>query len=460
MQEQSATATSPVWNFKSRPDLRPPRLTVPVREAGLSPGYIFVSPKLGDGQEGALIMTSSARPVLFIPKSSKVMDFKRQVYQGKPVLTFWMGQFIPGYGFGAYTILDESYQTIATVEAANGYKADLHELTITEQGTALIAIYHEVPHYDLSPFGGPADHTVLEAIVQEIDIATGELLVEWHSLPQIRPDESYSPMPQSASDPPYDYFHINSLEVMGNGDLLVSGRNTSALYSINRQTGALNWRLGGKKSRFKMGTGTQTAYQHDARWHPGDIISVFDNGGAPFVHAQSRGVVMKLDMIAKTTTLVKEYIHPDNLRSAHQGNMQMRSNGNVVIGWGALGVISEFAQDGRLLYDARYPGTYESYRAFRFPWSPTPIGRPAIAVNFPSTSSARVYTSWNGATKVRTWRVLAGLSSTTLEAVGTAPCQLFETSMLVNTSRSYIAVEALDKNGRLLARSRVVQRPR
>lgn len=461
MDELASAASSSVWNFKSRPDLKPPRLTVPVRQTGLDAGFIFLSPKFGGGQEGAMIMTNTANPVLFIPKPSKVMDFKKQMYKGRPVLVYWTGEFLPGYGFGAYTILDQSYRTIATVEAGNGYKADLHELIITAQNTAIVAIYNKVPNYDLSPYGGPSGATVIEGIVQEIDIATGNVLFEWHSLPQVKPNESYIPMPKSSTDPPYDYFHINSMEVMGNGDLLVSARNTSAMYSISRATGAVKWRLGGKRSTFKMGTGTRTAYQHDARWYAGDIISVFDNAGAPFasLSTQSRGVVMKLDMTAKTATLVKQYVHPDKLRSPHQGNMQMLPNGNVLIGWGGLGVISEFSQSGALLYDARYPGTYESYRAFRAPWFGAPIGRPAIGVEFPSTSSARVYASWNGCTKVRTWRVLAGLSSTTLQAVGTGSFRYFETAMLVSTNKPYIAVEALGKYGNVLGRSRVVKRP-
>jgi hypothetical protein len=81
----------------------------------------------------------------------------------------------------------------------------------------------------------------------------------------------------------------------GEGNLLLSGRNTHALYQINRKSGAVNWRLNGKKSDFAMGPGTGFAYQHDARRQPDGTITVFDNSGAPQVGPYSRAITLAVD---------------------------------------------------------------------------------------------------------------------------------------------------------------------
>ena len=455
----SPARSESVRAFRSRPNLSPPAVEVTTRAHDTASGYVFVAPKKGPGQDGPMIVDGRGDLVWFRPvqsKGARATDFKVQRYQGEPVLTWWEGKVVQAHGVGEYVIFDSFYRELTRLRAGNGYRGDLHELLITPQDTALLTAYDPVS-WDLSSVGGPEDGVVLDGIAQEVDIETGEVLFEWHSLDHVALEETYAELPKN-SRRPFDYFHVNSIDVDHDDNLLISARNTSGVYKIDRQSGEVIWRLGGKKSDFEMGPGTRTAYQHDARWYSGNLISVLDNGGSPFVHPQSRGVLMKLDTAAKTATLVKQYVHPDKLRAATQANMQILSNGNVVIGWGSLGAISEFSKDGRLLYDARYPGTYESYRDFRFTWTGTGTGRPAIAVEFGS-SQHRVYASWNGSTRVRTWRVLAGSSSTNLTPVGTAPFRFFETSMLVSTSKSYVAVEALDKDGRVLGRSRVVQRP-
>ena len=137
-------------------------------------------------------------------------------------------------------------------------------------------------------------------------------------------------------------------------------------------------------------------------------------------------------------TLVREYTHPDKMLAATQGNMQVLPNGNVFVGWGSEPSFSEFGPDGELLFDAAFPTEVESYRAFRFPWKGQPDDGPAVAAESGADDRVTIYASWNGATEVDTWQVLAGGSPDELEPVGSAPRKGFETVVTVDTSEPYV----------------------
>ena len=298
---------------------------------------------------------------------------------------------------------------------------------------------------DLIPEGGPVDRDVLDGIVQELDIETGEVLFEWHSLEHVGLDESYTKH--------FDYFHINSIDVYDEDHLLISSRSTCTVYKVGRKTGEVVWRLGGKKSDFEMGPGTRTTFQHDARRQTDGTITIFDNGNINRVE-QSRAIVVEIDEDAMSASLVQEYTHPDKLLSATQGNVQVLPNGNVFVGWGSAPVFSEFDHDGRLLFSAAYPTEGESYRAFRFPWSGQPIDDPAIAAELGADDEVTIYASWNGATEVTTWQVLAGSAPDQLEPLASAPSQGFETVITVHTTEPYLGLKAVNGSGRVLGTTR------
>jgi hypothetical protein len=282
-----------------------------------------------------MILDNSAQPVWFRPlqrEERDVMDFKVQTYRGEPVLTFWEGVHT-GYGLGEYVILDRSYREVRRVRAGNGYRGDHHEFLITPQNSALLTIYNPV-RMDLSPVGGPKEGVVLDGIVQEVDIESGgEVLLEWHSLEHVGLEESYY-RPSKDQKSPFDYFHINSIEVDDDSNLLVSARRTSTVYKIDRNSGEVIWRLGSKNSDFEMGPSTRTAWQHDARRQPDGTITIFDNGDIK-KEELSYGLVLELDEEKMNASLVRNYPHPDRLLAGTQGNMQVLPNGNVFIGWGS-----------------------------------------------------------------------------------------------------------------------------
>src|ERR671917_221004 len=385
-----------VWAFRSRPDLSPPVLEVTTQAHNTAPGYIFVAPEgKGDaGQGGSMILDDSGQVVWFRPPQGT----RRRAMDLK-VQTYREKPVLTCVETpGEYVIFDGSYREIARFRAGNGYLGDHHEFLISPQDTALITIYNPVP-WDLSPLGGPKDGRVWEGIVQELDIESGEVI----------------------------------------------------------------WRLGGKKSDFEMGPGTRFAYQHDARRQPDGTLTIFDNGTTVFDNdipkaiEESRAIVVELEEEEMRASLVREYTHPHKQYADAAGNMQVLANGNVFVGWGRALVISEFSSDGELLFDARLPPQNRSYRAFRFRWSAHPSDQPAAVAERASEDEVRVYASWNGATEVSTWEVLAGPRPGQLESVGSAPRDGFETAMLVQTTEPYVGVQAKSRSGRVLGASKPVK---
>ena len=454
LRRSSPASPKNVLDFRSRPDLSPAAAEVTTQAHDTAPGYIFIALKEGAGEHGPMIFDDRGQLVWY-SKYRSARDFKMQYYQGRPVLTWWEGRVPHGHGVGEYVIFDSSYREIARVRAGNGYSGDLHEFLITPQDTALLTAYVRA-RTDLSPIGGPKDGAVWAGVAQEVDIESGAVLFEWHSLEHVSIDESYFKLPKNPKLP-FDYFHINSIAVDHDDNLLVCARNTWAVYKVERDSGEVLWRLGGKKSDFEMGPGTRTAWQHDARRQPDGTITIFDNGAHPKVHDQSRGIVIELDEEKMSATLLREYTSPQQLLATSQGNLQVLPHGNIFIGWGSAPFISEFSHDGKLLFNAHFPPECESYRAFRFPWKGHPTDAPALVAESGPDDKVTLYASWNGATEVVGWEVLAGPRPGQLETVESFPRDGFETAMLVQTSEPYVAVRAKDQLGRVLGASAAVE---
>jgi hypothetical protein len=442
-----APPAPPKWH--TRPDLRIPSLTVAHIEEGVSTDPIFIAPYNAPyGQAGAVIVGNDGQPIWENPLAGKVTtNFRVQRFRGDPVLTWWEGSIELGHGVGEYVIADSSYRPVRRVQAARGLRGDLHEFVITPRNTALLTSY-VVRSADLSTVGGSRKGTIQDAIFQELDLTTGEVLLEWHSLDRIPLDESYAPV---SAD--WDFFHINSVDLDGDGNLLISSRSTHTIYKLNR-SGEIIWRLGGKSSDFRMTAGSNFAWQHDARRQSGGTITIFDNGATPAVEKLSRGLILDVDEQAMTATLLRQYTHPKIL-SGSQGSTQLLGNGNVFIGWGEAPHVSEFDHSGRMLFDAVLGKQYQSYRAFRLPWTGLPAEAPAIAVTR-NGNDTTVYASWNGATGVHAWQLLAGDQTGNLLPVSNTRSWGFESALHTTATGPHFAVQALDDTGSPLGRSGTV----
>ena len=328
---------------------------------------------------------------------------------------------------------------------------------------------------------------VLEGAFQEVDIKTGKVLFEWHSIGHFALVESYYHLPRNPGGT-YDYFHINTIEIDRDGNYLVSARNTHTIYKINHVTGDVIWRLGGKRSDFELGKGVlgeelrrhlldedpngaatrQADVPRRLVSHPElqhlrlaavDDVDRFGHhrafdAAAPKLRRQSRGIVLRVDERRKTATLLHTYVHRPPITAVDQGNMQKLPNGNYLIGWGHEPYVTEFGPQGKALLDLRFARRgADSYRAYRFPWIGRPHKKPAIAVE-----GNTLYASWNGATEVKSWQLLGGAEKDKLRPLLAVPKDGFETAIALPMTAAWVAVRALDRLGRSMARSAAVGR--
>jgi hypothetical protein len=443
-------------HFRSRPDLLPPSIAVSSNSAPASEGDIFVAPQFGPSQNGPMILDPSGRLVWFQPypvaRNTLITDFRVQSLHGQPVLTWWQGYTNHGTGVGEGVIFDSNYRRIAVVNAGNGLQMDLHEFLITPQGQAYVIA--------VSPVSLPSvpHKPVFDSVVQEIDLQTGLVMFEWHALDHVALGDSQ--FTQTSPGQVFDPYHANSVGVDRDGNLIVSLRDTSAVYKINRSTGNVIWTLGGKRSSFKMGSGTTTAFQHNAIVQPDGTLTIFDDGaGPPTVHTYSRGIRVALDTRRMTATLAREYDHSPQISSDFEGGVQDLGDGDVFLGWGQQPYFSESDSSGRQIFDAQFVAPTGSYRAYRFQWSAQPPTTPALAAASASNGTSELYASWNGATDVAAWRVLAGSASGALTPIGRTTASGFETAGAAGTEAPYLAVQALGSAGNVLATSGTLTAP-
>ncbi|HEY4411693.1 MAG TPA: arylsulfotransferase family protein [Gaiellaceae bacterium] len=390
-------------------------MTLLHRAGSPAPGHLFLAPSSGPGQHGPLIVDDALQPVWFHPTGLPAMNFRAQTLHGEPVLTWWQALPGGGLGRGVHVIADASYREIARFPAGHGMPSDLHELLLTDRGTALVTSLEVRLRGTGLALGG---------VVQELEVPSARVLFEWRSLDHVAVGESYAPVGY-----PWDYFHVNAIDVDADGNLLVSARNTWAVYKVNRRTGAVVWRLGGKRSDFALGNGARFAWQHDARSHNGgQAVSVFDNGVS-----RSRGLVLALDTKRMRASGLHEYVHAPSLHAHKLGSAQLLGNGDVLVGWGTDPHFTEYTAGGGVVMDATLPHGGENYRTLRFPWRGRPRDHP-VAVRRGSI----VYASWNGATEVAAWKIEPGGAA--------VPRTGFETALPAQAG----TVVALDARGRAL----------
>jgi hypothetical protein len=443
--------------YRSRPDIAAPIVEIETLAGVATPGHIFLTPSNGAGSDGPMIVDETGQLVWMRPGTGKAAtNLRVGTLRGATVLTWWEGANNAGIGTGEHVIVDTAYREIGRIRAGGGRTADLHELLFTNHNTAFILADAAVKNPASTGGSAAPSVPIMDCAVQEVDLASGNVQFEWHSVDHVGADETVVP-PPTTPNAIHDYFHANSLEVDTDGNLIVSARNTSTIYKVDRGSGRILWRLGGHRSDFAMGPGSTFGLQHDARRQADGTLTVFDDANDP---GPSRGIALRLDESAMTATLVREFRQPQGRYATSQGNMQVLPSGSVFIGWGSVPRFSEFTADGRLVLDAGFTAT-QSYRDLRFPWSAQPAEPPALAVDR-SADGLVVFASWNGATDVASWEVLLGPAPASLARATVTPRTGFETIIRVPSvpvGTGAVAVRALDVAGMPMATSKAIAVP-
>jgi hypothetical protein len=480
-----AAGTGSAWQFETQPKLQPPQLNVTTAKAGLGSGLIFTAPfKNADvaspevGQPGALLMDTRGNPVWFqpAPNGTDDEDFQPQTLQGKPVLTLWQGVIAldnsankaglpegtaePG---AKYEILNQHYRLIKTIRAQGGWTADFHEFTITPQGDALYLVVRTVKA-NLTAEGGAANGEYEDNGIQEVDLKTGKVVFTWDIAQNVPLSQSAVAAPTSGI---WDPYHLNSVSAAAGGSLLVSARNAWSLYDIfPTATGStIDWTLdakpGATDSSYTLGPGVAFSWQHDAQMLPNGDVTLFDDhccGNQKLTKPlpSARGEVLSLNASTKTASVVHSYYHSPALLVSSQGSLQTLSNGNVFLDWGEAPVFSAYTAAGKLIYGADLPAADSTYRAYLKPWVGLPLTRPSIKVTTRG-SATTVYVSWNGATQVTHWELLAG-TGTRLKKLGTVTKAGFETAIHLNNAGTLnFQITAIGARGKPLRSSAIVR---
>lgn len=440
----SQATLSPSNQYRTAPaDL--PRFEVTRGVGSPAPGYIFISYfdyfMVGRNKAYLLILDNNGEPVYYnpLPGIPVAMDFKKQP-NGQ--LTYYVT--LPAHL--RFYALDNSYQQVATYEAGNGYTTDLHDLQILDNDHVLLLVY-QWRVVDMSAYGGSPTAQVIDCIVQELD-EDKNVVFEWNSADHIDITDTNQPL----DDDIIRYIHCNSVEQDFDGNLLLSNRNLDEITKIDRFSGQIIWRLGGKQSDFQFIDGVSFSVQHDARRLPNGNISLFDNGNS---HSppRSRGAEYELNEENMTAKLVREYRTTPDTWALAMGSMQKLQNGNVFIGWGRSSkpMLTEFTEGGETVVQINALEGTGSYRAFRFPWQGFPSWPPALLTDV-DDDMVHLYFSWNGSTEVTAYQVYGGRDRDNLSHLATVTRDGFETTFSFKTPLPGLwqfQVKPLDKGGTL-----------
>ncbi|KAL7822045.1 ASST domain-containing protein [Trichoderma gracile] len=481
----TSQANFPSQTFRSSP------ITAPIflinhldADRASNASHIFLGTVYGTQKAGPMIFDAHDLSLVYADQQyENTYASNAFLVNGTRYLAFWEGGHTRGHANGNCLFFDEAYNLRYNVSAQglNDAMADMHELTVTDAGTVIFSTYFNIP-YDCRPVGGTEDALLMDSGFQEIDLATGELVFDWHASKYFAIDQSYA-----------EYTDAYGTQ---EGDYLVSARHLSVLTLIDHKTGQPLWVLGGKQNQFtdlSGGSATNFSWQHDARIVPSSSsstqlpvtdgqethITLFDNHGEESgfcpspTQCSTRALRIAINPVAHTARLVSQFFHPEGVNSGAMGGYQSLSNGNIMTAWGYNPSFVEYAPDGTPVLDVQrgpiggeeaVPDMF-AYRVHKGDWKGQPSWPPSIAVDAPNnnTYNATIYVSWNGATEVSSWAIFASNDHKTInnhtnlliqsprsgfETIITLPST--STSTNTNTTRRYVAAAAVSSSGDVL----------
>jgi len=337
-----------------------------------TPGYLFLSNMtLGSGAPNSpyvMILDNNGQPVFYRRTPSECTDFKMQP---NGLITY------EDSNLGCFLALDSTYAVVDTFRCGNGYATNWHELRLLPDGHALLlGDDPQIVRMDTIVPNGSPSALVMGIVIQELDRAK-EVVFQWRTFDHFKiTDATHEDLTSSL----IDCVHANAIEPDTGGTLMLSSRHMDEITKIDRQTGEIIWRWGGKNNQFTFVNDTlHFLHQHAIRRLASGNVTLFDNGDFRYP-ILSRGVEYALDEQAKRATLVWQYRKTPDVYASAMGYVQRLPGGNSIIGWGATNpTLTEVTPDGHIALELAFPTGVYSYRAFRFPWRPVATGVKAAA---------------------------------------------------------------------------------
>jgi hypothetical protein len=489
--ESRAVASPSIWPSQTfvTEDFTAPNMTI-IRSGDTVPGYLFLTPAGNGTTSQAPILISDSNELIWSgPAGGWVYNgFRVQDVHNEPHLSYWKGNSSAtfGHGYGSVHVLNSSYHEVYNIcpsateldlvtpgHVSYACYLDMHEASITNQDTLLATAYN-VTQADLTSVGGPKNGWIFDSLFFEIDLATGKVLFRWRSLdhlPKIPLNQSQYPLVLATGTfgttqiLPWDYFHINSVQALPDG-YLVNSRHLFSTYKISKN-GSIDWHLSGSQdipSDFTLPPSAYFSWQHDPRIYNATKTSLTityfnnDNSEAPGQNGtnSSTGLNLSLDLASHSVTLLRKFTVPHApIFADSQGSYQPLPNGHALLGYGQVAKTREFNASGNLVYEAQYGystaiSQVASYRSYRQTWSAQPATAPKLVAKCSdgttgmTSSTTKVYLSWNGATTYDSWNIFAGNSTTDLSAVASIPKTGFETEYVLEGQWKYVLAEAKD----------------
>lgn len=413
-------------------------------------GLIFIDNRGGSFGKGSpynIIFNNAGEPIWYLRTSDERRDFKVQ-RNGWITMMIRGGYGGSGWGFIA---LDQNYEYIRTFRTSEGYTTDEHELLVLEDGGYMIIGRRDL-EMDMSQYvaGGQTNATVRETCLQEFT-ANDEPVLLWPAFDYFDILELNHPEARLTSGN-IRFPHMNAIDIDDDGHIILSSRHINEVTKINRQTGEIIWRLGGKYSDFTFFNDPLNGFsgQHAVRALGNNRYTLFDNGNNhnPLV---SRAVEYELDILNGTATLVWEYRNPPNTSYSHyMGNAQRLPNDNTLINWaiGSRPKLTEVRPNGEVAFEMNFADGYECYRVHRCLWNGI-SSKPSLIVESDPTKVTLIFNKF-GDPDIGYYNIYGGISPSLTTVFDTSKSTIKHLTNLENEKYYYFRVRAVNKNGSLI----------
>ncbi|KAM3478307.1 hypothetical protein MY8738_006041 [Beauveria namnaoensis] len=432
--------------------------------------------------EGPAIFRSNGDLVWTQDGWGRTRDLKVQSVGDRSYMTFWHDESSRHAGGGSYVLLDQSYEMVKELRPVGEISSRPVELKLTDDGTAIMVMHNATQVHN--PLGSLQNGWINDAIIQEIDMTSNELVFEWRASHHFNVTMSQAATENQGQTPEtaFDFFHATGIDLDHKGDYVISSRNMCNAVALRRGHGNVLWVLGGRLNSFEDASEGEAAAMISSQgiqWYGDSTLLLLDSGHMPDIEGwpgrRSNARTIHVNTTTNTAALLRMYSTPAAETSRHsKGTVQRLRNGNVFVGWGddnpLAATYTEYSEDGRVLCAAHFREASVASAKFwkttsggggrvmsKYSWTGTPAAQPVIVVR---PQEGALYVSWNGDTQTTAWLLRSNNTERGDGSLG-ARCVVdragFETRIPIpHDIGEVIEIMGVDDRGRTLVRSELI----